>query len=1119
MSIQTNQAVEYNLAPNGDFVIGNYQQKKTFSSFLSGIAGPHGIPLWVFYVNRGQGIASFGLGDKDHAMMEFEPANKAYQNVPTKGFRTLIKTLKTPQPALYEPFRRVQAGVDTKMIISLSTLTIEEVASSLGLKTRIQYFILPEEPFGALVRKVSIRNLIKTPQTLEVLDGMPIVIPSGLSNQALKETSQTVSAWARVYGLAEKTAFYRTAASIADSTEVETAETGNFFFSFRSTEEGNELLMPLVEPELIFAEDTSLDQPLGFLRQELSTFAGFQITANRFPCAMGAVQKELAPDEELTICSVFGFLPQIHLLPAVRDRVLAPGYLEKRQAKAAALHDYYADHCLTVCNDPRFTYYTRQTYLDNFLRGGFSLNLGGTGKKTPYYVFSRKHGDLERDYNYFKLAPTFYSHGNGNFRDVLQNRRCDNFFNAHLKATNIKTFASLLQPDGFNPLVIKGTTYLLTDQATKELALRQVAAADRARLEQLLGKPFSPGAIATLISAEGIKLSTPLPDFLGLLIEKAHTWTAADFGEGYWIDHWTYLLDLIQTYLALYPEELTQLLSTDQTYTFYDSGVKILPRSKKYVLTGDGPRQTAALSVDPTKTEMIEARADFPHAVRVEKGHGEIYHTNLLGILFTLVLNKLSSLDPHGVGLEMEAGKPGWYDAMNGLPGLFGSATPETMELLRLVRFLDQALTQLATGVASAGGQFALAVPTEIYDFYQGLAQLLTAEVSAADLPDRQSCLHTNRPTPVAAMKYWAAASTLREQYRETVFFGFAGTEQKIAGTDLHAFFRKAAVKLETAVAAANNRENGLFDTYYTNLPSEYRLTGELSPDGLPYLEATAFSHHPLPLFLEGQVRALKILDNREAAQRLHENIARSPLYDQTLEMYRVNADLSSEPFTIGRARAFSPGWLENGSIWLHMEYKYLLALLQSGLIDEFYGAAQSSLIPYLNPEVYGRSILENSSFILSSVNQDQDNHGRGYIARLSGSTAEFLSIWAFLSFGAQPFRWEETKLCFAPQPFLRSDFFTVEPQEVKFQFNPTHSETLNIPANTYAYRFLGASLVVYHNPKRGDTFGPCRVNIQGFRLRTAEGKVIELEGNIVPSPLAEEIRAGMIPRIDVFFA
>ncbi|MFS8213443.1 hypothetical protein [Paenibacillus polymyxa] len=32
---------------------------------------------------------------------------------------------------------------------------------------------------------------------------------------------------------------------------------------------------------------------------------------------------------------------------------------------------------------------------------------------------------------------------------------------------------------------------------------------------------------------------------------------------------------------------------------------------------------------------------------------------------------KLSTLDPEGLGIEMEAGKPGWNDSMNGLPGLF----------------------------------------------------------------------------------------------------------------------------------------------------------------------------------------------------------------------------------------------------------------------------------------------------------------------------------------------------------------------------------------------------------------------------------------------------------------
>ena len=32
------------------------------------------------------------------------------------------------------------------------------------------------------------------------------------------------------------------------------------------------------------------------------------------------------------------------------------------------------------------------------------------------------------------------------------------------------------------------------------------------------------------------------------------------------------------------------------------------------------------------------------------------------------------TLDPMGLGIEMEAGKPGWNDAMNRLPGVLGSS-------------------------------------------------------------------------------------------------------------------------------------------------------------------------------------------------------------------------------------------------------------------------------------------------------------------------------------------------------------------------------------------------------------------------------------------------------------
>ena len=65
------------------FVIENYNKQKTFANFLPGVAGKKGIPLWSFYVNRAQGISGYGLQDKAKIIMEFTPANKAYETVGT----------------------------------------------------------------------------------------------------------------------------------------------------------------------------------------------------------------------------------------------------------------------------------------------------------------------------------------------------------------------------------------------------------------------------------------------------------------------------------------------------------------------------------------------------------------------------------------------------------------------------------------------------------------------------------------------------------------------------------------------------------------------------------------------------------------------------------------------------------------------------------------------------------------------------------------------------------------------------------------------------------------------------------------------------------------------------
>ena len=95
--------VVYKLDKSGDFIIENYNRAKAFSSFFPGIAGLHGIPLWAFYVNRGQCISSFGVKDKDGSILEFLPANQAYNLTPIKGFRTFLKLKKGKQLIFYEP--------------------------------------------------------------------------------------------------------------------------------------------------------------------------------------------------------------------------------------------------------------------------------------------------------------------------------------------------------------------------------------------------------------------------------------------------------------------------------------------------------------------------------------------------------------------------------------------------------------------------------------------------------------------------------------------------------------------------------------------------------------------------------------------------------------------------------------------------------------------------------------------------------------------------------------------------------------------------------------------------------------------------------------------------------
>lgn len=244
----------------GRFTIEDYNQKPVFSSFLPGISGIYGIPLWCFYTNRGQAVASFGVENKNHSIMEFYPAHQAYQLVRNMGFRTFIKV----GSEVYEPFRL--DSVKTRMYVGMNELELEEINEERGLKTNVLYYTLPDEAVAGLVRRVTIQNISKQELDLQILDGMPEVIPYGIGLKEMKEIAQTMKAWMQVEDVEKRMPYYRVRYSTGDSAVVSKVKEGNFLLSLS---ESGQLLPIIADPELVFEYDTAMEHPLGLIRHSL----------------------------------------------------------------------------------------------------------------------------------------------------------------------------------------------------------------------------------------------------------------------------------------------------------------------------------------------------------------------------------------------------------------------------------------------------------------------------------------------------------------------------------------------------------------------------------------------------------------------------------------------------------------------------------------------------------------------------------------------------------------------------------------------------------------------------------------------------------------------------------
>jgi len=1051
MNNETKNPANYILEQDGSYRIENYDIAPAFSSFLPGIAGAEGIPLWCMYVNRAQAVVSFGLANKDNAIGEFLSATWAYQLVGIQSFRTFCKV----NDDYYEPFQNnvntANYSYSRNMTIKLYKLAIEEINDTVGLSFDVEYFSPVNMPVGSLVRTVKIKNISGKTKNIEILDGLGVILPTGLNDTDVKTMRHLNEAYCCVKLHNNYVPYYSAKVLAHDEAEVTKVTRGSFFASWISEENSLFPITPLVDPGVIFGKDNDLITPTKFISGQ--TNADDQVFENRLPCAFTPARVKLTPDETLTLKTVIGVAPNTDQLDRFLNRFVCENDFEEASQQSRQLINSITTPAFTLSDEPLLDAYSKQSYLDNVLRGGIPLILPCKEGSQPLHIYSRRHGDLERDYNYFELPPHPLSSGPGNYRDICQNRRYDIWFYPELFDQEIKMFVNLLQADGYNPLGVQGYKWALDDNVDP-LSICPVDNKDaQDEFCQILSNEFHPGMLLSWINAFEINISDHFEWLCSVLKNCKCELAASGCEGGYWIDHWIYIADMLEAFIGIYPDKIQQLLTGKEDITWFNEGAYVQPRKEKYHMRDSGPLQLNSL---------IETGKVGPN----------LPATTLLGKLCALLAVKAVTFDYEGKAIEMEAGRPSWNDSLNGLPGLFGSSTCEAAATARLTDWLLDNIKEFPDTA-----------------FPDVVANLITEVID--DL---------NRD------KYdWARAADIRENYRKSLLENKSEEKTFIDGSKLQELLKGISKRAHNAIEMSKDEKTGLLNTYYQNVPEDVKVADREDD----HCEITKFSAKPLPCFIEGQVHWLRLIKDKKKAKQIYDNVKASPLYDQQLKMYKLNECLDEWPHDIGRARTFTRGWFENESVWTHMSYKFILELLKAGLYDEFFEDVKTMLTPFMDPKVYGRSVLENSSFIASSACPNPDARGRGFVARLSGSTAEFIHMWLLMTAGAKPFTVDDNTLQFSLAPVLPGDWFTSQPKNILW-----NNEQIIIPEKSFACAFLGDILLVYKNSQRSDTFGKKAVKPVKYVL---DGKVFQ--GSCVKGEYAQLIRAHKIKRIDVELA
>jgi len=759
---------------------------------------------WIFISSNGS--LSAGRKNRDNALFPYYTDDMIHDYCGITGSKTIVRAEMDEKIYLWEPFAKEMGNIyQIKRNLYKSEygnkIIYEEINKDLGIG--FQYGWYSSEKFG-IIKKSVISNRNNKAVSLEILDGISNILPSGINydfqheysnlldgykkNELLEDTglglfllssipvdrpepSESLTAttvWSK--GLVNNKILissnqldkFRKGLPIYTETDVRAAR-GAYFISASLEFEQDQSYEWIIVSEInqSSTDVANLNTLLGAKDFNLES-VNIDIqngTTNLIKKVAGADGLQISNEE---LCSVRHFSNT--LFNILRGGTYPDSYTVNTIDFKKFVHQ--ANKRAGFELEPLLAKLPGEISIQDLIRQAAVSNNPDFMRICYEYLplsFSRRHGDPSRPWNIFSIENknadgTEKLDYQGNWRDIFQNWEALSLSYPEYIENIISKFVNASTPDGYNPY---------------------------------------------RIMRNGIDWESPDAD---------DSWSYI----GYWGDHQIiYLQKLLEISNSYHPGKLNELLSKD-IFTYANVPYRI----KSYNDIKKNPKET--IEFDYELNEKIKGLVNEvgSEGRLLLQADSEVCHVNLTEKILVTLLAKLSNFIPEA-GIWLNTQRPEWNDANNALVGN-GASMVTLYYLRRFLQFWNEKFSEIP--------DCTFPVSEDLKILFDRVLKLFSNNISILKIgfSDKDRLLFADTLGEAGAL------------YRNSIYKNsYSGSRDTVGSEELTAFTLLALKYIDQSIST-NKRNDGLYHTY--NLIS-------FNQEGV--------SIRPLYEMLEGQVAVL----------------------------------------------------------------------------------------------------------------------------------------------------------------------------------------------------------------------------------------------------------------------